>query len=107
MPSLFPRLCCAENIHSALEAYSDIYKSACSVLHGSSDGKPQVSGLHTTHTGSYKGPHIRLRYTVPDHLAPIDVSALAHCLTCRIVVQKLNGRGCDSNAQERLHLWAP
>ena len=83
-----------ENVHSALDACSDIYKQACIALLGSSYGKPQVSRLHMTRASSYKGPHIRLRYPFPHHGPCIGVSALAHCLTNRIVVQKFNCRSC-------------
>ena len=43
-----------------------------------------------------EGIHIGLCYPIPDHQAPIGVSALSHGLACYVVVQEFNCRSCDS-----------
>ena len=94
------RLSRVTSYKSALETCSGIYKPACSDLLGSSDGKPQVHRLRVMVTSLFEGMHIRLRCPVPHHLACVEVSVPAHCLTCRIVVQKFNCRCCD---RHRIH----
>jgi hypothetical protein len=46
-------------------------------------------------TGSYEGAHVRLRYSIPDHLACVKVSTFAHSLAFCVVVQKFNCRSRD------------
>ena len=92
-----------------LEKGSDIHESACSVLLGSRDGKRHTGRLHAISASSYEGPHIRLRYPVPDHVACIEVSTFTHRLAGRIVVQEFNRRIRDGgwvlegNQQLRAH----
>ena len=52
-----------------------------------------MSRLQTIGARSREGTHIRLRYPAPDHLAPMRVSELAHCLARRVVFQQFNCRG--------------
>jgi hypothetical protein len=59
------------------------------------DGGPQAISLQMTGASSREGPHIRLRYPVPDHLAPMGVGSQAHRLARRIVFQQFNCRGCN------------
>ena len=59
------------------------------------DGGPQAISLQMTGASSREGPHIRLRYPVPDHLACIEVGAFAHGLAHRTVVNEFNGLGCN------------
>ena len=59
------------------------------------DGKRHAGRLQAISASSHEGPHVRLCYPVPDHVASIKVSTFAHCLAGRIVVQEFNCRICD------------
>jgi hypothetical protein len=80
---------------SALEKRSGTYAPACSVLLGNLEGERHASGLHAISASSYEGPHIRLRYPVPDHVACIEVSTCAHGMTGCFIVQEFNRRTCN------------
>jgi hypothetical protein len=69
---------------------------ARNILFDRRNGKPQVSRLQMIGASAREGTHIRLRYPAPDHLAPMEVSALAHCLARRIVIQQFNCRCRES-----------
>jgi hypothetical protein len=71
---------------AALGERSDTEELADSVLLDRLGGKPQVHWLNAIDLDSYKGTHRRLRRPVPDHPAPIGVSALTHGLTRGIVI---------------------
>src|ERR1039457_4196626 len=75
---------------------SDNCEGACSGPLDSLNGKSQESRFDAIGASLRERSHIRLRCPVPNHAACIEVSAFAHCLARRIVVQQFDCRSCDS-----------
>ena len=61
---------------------------------GGLNGKHHAGRLGVFSARSHEGPHVRLRYPVPDHVTCVEIGSFAHCLAGCIVVQKLNHRLC-------------